>query len=252
MRAAAQEMLLPALILTMLAGIILGMGMPTTPAYIVQVALLVPALVRLDVPVPAAHMFVFYFAILSAITPPVAIAVYAACGISRSAVWATSWAAVKLGMTGYIIPFMFVFGPSLLMIGTWDRIALTVVTAATGVTLLSGGLAGYLLRPAGALTRLVLIAAAFTLIKPGLVTDLAGLALGAAGVAMNLRFPAPGRAPADDAEGVGHVEGAFERAHRARGSERGARGPHARADAVTARPAAAQGMGMSDTNFGTW
>jgi hypothetical protein len=77
-------MLLLALILTMVAGIILGMGLPTTPAYIVQVALLVPALVRLGVQVEAAHMFVLYFAVLSAITPPVAMAVYAACGISRS------------------------------------------------------------------------------------------------------------------------------------------------------------------------
>ena len=205
-RAAAQEMLLPALVLTMLAGIVLGMGMPTTPAYIVQVALLVPALVRLDVPVAAAHMFVFYFAILSAITPPVAIAVYAACGISRSAVWATSYAAVKLGLTGYIIPFMFVFGPSLLMIGPWERIALTVVTASSGVTLLAGGLAGYLLKPANAPTRLLFIAAAFTLIKPGLATDVAGLALGAVAIALNLRWPAPGRAPQEDARDMGHVE----------------------------------------------
>ena len=205
-RAAAQEMLLPALILTMIAGIILGMGMPTTPAYIVQVALLVPALVRLDVPVEAAHMFVFYFAILSAITPPVAIAVYAACGISRSAVWATSYAAVKLGLTGYIIPFMFVFGPSLLLIGTWDRIAMTVITATAGVTLLSGGLAGYLLKPAGPATRLLLIAAAFTLIKPGLVTDFAGAALGAAAVLLNLRFPAAARTPLPEAVDPGPVE----------------------------------------------
>ena len=205
-RAAAQEMLLPALILTMLAGIVLGMGMPTTPAYIVQVALLVPALVRLDVPVAAAHMFVFYFAILSAITPPVAIAVYAACGISRSSVWATSYAAVKLGLTGYVIPFMFVFGPSLLMIGPWERIVTTAITAATGVTLLSGGLAGYFLRPAGPMTRLMLIAAAFTLIKPGLLTDAAGLALGAAAILLNLRFPAPGRSHAARAEGAGPVE----------------------------------------------
>ena len=189
-RAAAQDMLLPALVLTMIAGIVLGMGMPTTPAYIVQVALLVPALVRLEVPVAAAHMFVFYFAILSAITPPVAIAVYAACGISRSAVWATSVAAVKLGLTGYVIPFMFVFGPSLLMIGTWERIALTAVTAAAGVTLLAGGLSGYLLRPASMPARLLFVAAAFTLIKPGLWTDLAGLTLAAAGIALNLRGPA--------------------------------------------------------------
>ena len=205
-RAAAQEMLLPALILTMLAGIVLGMGMPTTPAYIVQVALLVPALVRLDVPVAAAHMFVFYFAILSAITPPVAIAVYAACGISRSPVWATSYAAVKLGLTGYVIPFMFVFGPSLLMIGPWERIVTTAITASIGVTLLAGGLAGYLLRPAGASARLLMIAAAFTLIKPGLATDVAGLALGAAGILLNLRFPAPGRAATGEAIDPGPVE----------------------------------------------
>ncbi|MCT7377209.1 TRAP transporter permease [Chelativorans salis] len=189
-RAAAQDLLLPALILTMVAGIILGMGMPTTPAYIVQVALLVPALVRLGIPVEAAHMFVFYFAILSAITPPVAIAVYAACGISRSAVWATSWAAVKLGLTGYIIPFMFVFGPSLLLIGEWHVIALTAVTATAGVALLAGGLSGFFVKPANVLTRILFIAAAFTLIKPGVWTDLSGLALGMAALLINLRWPA--------------------------------------------------------------
>ena len=110
-KAAAGQQLIFALILTMIAGIVLGMGMPTTPAYIVQVALLVPALVNMGVSIPAAHMFVFYYAILSAITPPVAIAVYAACGIAQSPVMATSWMAVRLGLTGYIIPFMFVFGP---------------------------------------------------------------------------------------------------------------------------------------------
>ena len=205
-RAAAQDMLLPALILTMIAGIILGMGMPTTPAYIVQVALLVPALVRLGITVEAAHMFVFYFAILSAITPPVAIAVYAACGISRSEVWATSYSAVKLGLTGYIIPFMFVFGPSLLMIGTWERIATTVVTSTAGVALLAGGLSGFFLKPATPLTRVLFIAAAFTLIKPGLVTDAIGLLLGAAALFLNHRFPAGETPEAGDAPGLGHLE----------------------------------------------
>ncbi|HYZ27135.1 MAG TPA: TRAP transporter fused permease subunit, partial [Geminicoccaceae bacterium] len=92
--AAAQNTLLLALVLTMAAGIVLGMGMPTTPAYIVQVALLVPALVRLEVPVEAAHMFAFYFAILSAITPPVALAVYAANSISRGGLWETGVSAL--------------------------------------------------------------------------------------------------------------------------------------------------------------
>src|SRR5688500_3960691 len=145
--AAAQNTLILALLLTMAAGIILGMGMPTTPAYIVQVALLVPAIVKLGIPVEAAHMFAFYFAILSAITPPVALAVYAANGLSGGGLWETGLASVKLGATGYIIPFMFVFGPALLMIGSWDRILLATVTAVIGVIALAASLHGYFLRP---------------------------------------------------------------------------------------------------------
>jgi TRAP transporter 4TM/12TM fusion protein len=175
--AAAQNMLILALLLTMVAGIILGMGIPTTPAYIVMVALLVPALVELGIVVEAAHMFAFYFAILSAITPPVALAVYAANSLSRGTLWETGIAAVKLGATGYIIPFMFVYGPSLLMIGAWYQILLAVITASIGVTALAAALHGYLLRPARLWERLALLAGAIALIKPGLVTDLLGLGL---------------------------------------------------------------------------
>lgn len=168
--------LLLALILTMVAGILLGMGLPTTPAYIVQVALLVPALVKLGIQVEAAHLFVLYFAVLSAITPPVAMAVYAATGISRSNLVDTSWAAVKLGLTGYIIPFMFVFGPSLLLMGDWDTVVLSVITASIGVTCLAGSLHGYFFfGPTNLLERGLLTVGAFTLIKPGLFTDLVGL-----------------------------------------------------------------------------
>src|SRR3546814_16639985 len=112
------------------------MGMPTTPAYIVQVALLVPALVKLGIVLEAAHMFTFYFAILSAITPPVALAVYAANGLSNAGLWDTGLAAVKLGATGYIVPFMFVFGPALLMIGEPFSIVLAASTAGIGVVCL--------------------------------------------------------------------------------------------------------------------
>jgi TRAP transporter 4TM/12TM fusion protein len=174
--AAAQNTLILALLLTMVAGIVLGMGMPTTPAYIVQVALLVPAIVRLGIPVEAAHMFAFYFAILSAITPPVALAVYAANSISGGGLWQTGLASVKLGATGYIIPFMFVFGPSLLMIGSWDRILLTTVTAVVGVVALAASLHGYFLRPTRLFERVLLFGGAIVLIKPGLVTDLIGFA----------------------------------------------------------------------------
>jgi TRAP transporter 4TM/12TM fusion protein len=196
--AAAQNTLLLALVLTMAAGIILGMGMPTTPAYIVQVALLVPALVRLEVPVEAAHMFAFYFAILSAITPPVALAVYAANSISQGGLWETGVSALKLGATGYIIPFMFVFGPSLLMIGSWDRIVLTTITAIIGVTALAASLNGYLLRPTRLWERLFLFGAALVLIKPGLATDLIGLGALAAVVIAQQAFKAtPEPLPAD-------------------------------------------------------
>ena len=103
----------------MIAGIVLGMGMPTTPAYIIMTALLVPAIIKLGVIPPAAHMFAFYFAVLSAITPPVALAVYAAAGIAKSELWASGWAAVKIGAAGFIVPFMFIYEPALLMIGDW-------------------------------------------------------------------------------------------------------------------------------------
>jgi TRAP transporter 4TM/12TM fusion protein len=176
--ALSQNSLLLALFLTMLAGILLGMGLPTTPAYIVQVALLVPALVKLGVMVEAAHLFVLYFAVLSAITPPVAMAVYAANGLSGASLMDTSWAAVKLGLTGYIIPFMFVFAPSLLLIGDWQVVAMSVVTALIGVTCLAAGLHEYFFfGPARRWERLMLVVAALVLIKPGLWTDLVGLVL---------------------------------------------------------------------------
>ncbi len=173
----AQDTLIYALILTAIAGIVLGMGLPTTPAYIVQVALLVPALVKLGVEVEAAHMFVLYFACLSAITPPVAISLYAANSLSGASLWNGGIAAMKLAATGYIIPFMFVYGPSLLMLGSWDSVLMATLSAVIGVTILAAGLHGYLLRAAAWWERLVMVGAAFVLIKPGLATDAIGIGL---------------------------------------------------------------------------
>jgi len=173
----SREFLFLALILTMLAGIVLGMGMPTTPAYIVMVSLLVPAIIKLGAIPPAAHMFAFYFAILSAITPPVALAVYAAAGLAKANLWESGWAAVRVGAAGYIVPFMFIFEPSLLMIGEWPGILLSTITAIIGVICLAGGLFGYFWRDVRAWERVFLIAAAVMLIKPGLITDAIGLGL---------------------------------------------------------------------------
>jgi TRAP transporter 4TM/12TM fusion protein len=172
-----QESLVIALLLMMFAGIVLGMGMPTTPAYIVMVALLVPAIHKLGVVLPAAHMFAFYFAILSAITPPVALAVYAAAGLAKANMWASGWAAMRAAAPAYIVPFMFVYEPALLMIGDWQTTVHATITAAMGTIILSAGFFGYLLRPCVMWERVVLVAAALMLIKPGWITDLIGLGL---------------------------------------------------------------------------
>ena len=173
----AKDMLLVALMLTMVAGMILGMGIPTTPAYIIMTALLVPAIVKLGVVVPAAHMFAFYFAILSAITPPVALAVFAASGIAKSNLWATGWAAVKIGAPGFIVPYMFVYSPSLLMIGDWQTIVSSCTTAIIGVVLFAGGLHSYLITVTNYWQRPMLIIAGLLLIKPGLESDIIGAVL---------------------------------------------------------------------------
>jgi TRAP-type uncharacterized transport system fused permease subunit len=173
----AQNALLLALILTMIAGIVLGMGMPTTPAYIIMTALLVPAIIKFGVPAPAAHMFAFYFAILSAITPPVALAVYAAAGLAKSDLWMSGWAAVRIGAAGFIVPFMFVYEPALLMIGDWPNIIWASLTAGVGVMIFAAGLHGYLLTKSPLWQSLLLTCAGLLLIHPGFLTSAIGAAI---------------------------------------------------------------------------
>ena len=175
--ALAQNSLLLALILTAMAGIVLGMGMPTTPAYIVMVSLLVPAIIKLGAIPPAAHMFAFYFAILSAITPPVALAVFAAAALAKADLWETGWQAVRMAAPAFIVPFMFVYEPSLLTIGEWQTVAASFVSACVGVICLAASMQGSLLREARLWERVLLFVAALCLIKPGLLTDAIGLAL---------------------------------------------------------------------------
>lgn len=163
---ASQDILVLALLLSMVAGIILGMGMPTTPAYIVQVALLVPALTKLGVQSEAAHLFVFYFAILSAITPPVAMAVYAANTLSQAKIWESSVEAIKLGLAGFIVPFMFVYEPSILLQGEPLRIVFVLAQATLGVIVLAAALQRYLFAPVARWQQLALFAAAISFIYP--------------------------------------------------------------------------------------
>ena len=174
---AANDTLIVALLLSMVAGIILGMGMPTTPAYIVQVALMVPALVTLGVQVEAAHLFVFYFAILSAITPPVAMAVYAANALAGASIWEASIKAVKLGATGFIIPFLFVYEPAILLQGDPVYAAFVIAQAVLGVIVLASALHGYLLTELTRWQKAVLLLATFGLIYPDWRASLPALAL---------------------------------------------------------------------------
>jgi TRAP-type uncharacterized transport system fused permease subunit len=180
--ALAQNWLVLALMLTAVAGIILGMGMPTTPAYIVMVALLVPAVIKMGVIAPAAHLFALYFAILSAITPPVALAIFAAAGLAKANMWESGWAAMRAAAPAYIVPFMFVYEPRLMLIVTdwsadWAFVAWAVTSATIGVICLAAGMFGWLVTLASMWQRVLLVGGALCLIKPGLITDSIGLGL---------------------------------------------------------------------------
>ncbi|WP_425090518.1 TRAP transporter permease [Tropicimonas sp. S265A] len=167
-----------ALFFAMCIAILLGMGMPTTAAYAVAASVVAPGLVQLGIPLLTAHFFVFYFAVLSAITPPVALASYAAAGISGANPMETSVASFKIGIAAFVVPFMFFYNSALLMDGTWPEVLRAGGTAVVGVFLLSSGVQGWFMGgPAAWFLRLGLVLAALLLIEGGLITDLAGVGL---------------------------------------------------------------------------
>ncbi len=179
--------LLPALVLTMFLAIILGMGMPTTAAYIIQAATVIPALIFMGLQPFVAHMFAFYFACLSLITPPVAITAYAAAAIAQANMWTTGWAAFRLGIAGYIVPFMFAFGPSMLLVGRLDEIILTVTTALIGVAALAVAISGHLFVRLKMWERVLAGVGAILLIAPSVTLILPGLALMAVLIAVQVK-----------------------------------------------------------------
>ncbi len=176
----AEASQLLALFFAMCISILLGMGMPTTAAYAVAASVVAPGLVQLGIPQLTAHFFVFYFAVVSAITPPVALASYAAAGISGANPMATSVASFKIGMSAFIVPFMFFYNGALLMEGAWVEIIRAGITAVVGVYLLSAGIQGWFIGGRIAwFVRAGLIAAALLMIEGGLVTDLLGIVIAA-------------------------------------------------------------------------
>ena len=167
--------------LTMVVCIILGMGLPTTACYIVAATIAAPALVKLGVPQLSAHMFVFYFACLSAVTPPVALAAYAGAGISGSSPSKVGWTAFRLALAGFIIPYIFVYNPILLLIGGGIfETALAIVTSIIGVCALAMAVQGYMIANLNIIQRVILFGGAMGLIIPGVATDLIGFAVMAA------------------------------------------------------------------------
>jgi TRAP transporter 4TM/12TM fusion protein len=165
-----------ALVLTMGASLILGMGLPTTAAYLICAAVIAPALVKMGVAPLTAHMFVFYFACVSAITPPVALAAFAGAGIARAQPIPVALMAMKLGIIAFIVPYFFVYGPSLLWEGAFLRILITLTTSLIGIYALGAGLQGYFNNSRiFTIERIILISCSFMLIKPGIKTDSIGL-----------------------------------------------------------------------------
>lgn len=170
--------LLLSLILTMIACIILGMGLPSIPTYIITATMAAPALGQLGVEPLVAHLFVFYFGLFANITPPVALASFAAAGLSGGDPVKTGFQSMRLALAGYIIPFIFVFNPAMLMQDVSFIEALQVtVTGVVGVLLLSVAVEGHLMVRVNPILRIVFAAAALTMMAPDLVTDLIGVAV---------------------------------------------------------------------------
>jgi TRAP transporter 4TM/12TM fusion protein len=166
-----------ALPFTMLACLALGMGVPTTAQYIIISALVSPALIKLGVVAIAAHLFIFYFGTRADITPPVALAAYAGAGIAGSNPMKTGVTAFQLGIAGYIVPFMFVYCPELLISGPFHKVIFATLTATVGVYCLAAGVQNCLFIKTTSYERILLLVTSFLLIKPGLITDLVGAAL---------------------------------------------------------------------------
>ncbi len=172
------------LVFTAVVCVILGMGMPTAVVYIMLAVLVGPTLVQLGVDPLGAHLFLFYFGMLSMITPPVCLATFAAASLARSDFWQTGWAGMRLGIVAYVVPFIFAFHPALLLKGSAIDIVAALASAIMGVLLMSFGLAGFLFRPLGWYTRALATLAGLLLIPPPsgfywLMTNAMGFVIGA-------------------------------------------------------------------------
>jgi TRAP transporter 4TM/12TM fusion protein len=162
---------------TAIVCLIMGMGVPVTASYIIVATMAAPALTKLGVMPLAAHLFVFYFAVLADITPPVCIAAYAAAGLAGADPMKTGFTATKLGLAAFIVPFFFCYDTALMGLGSISHVSLSMVTASLGVIALAGAAEWYFLRANKFYESILLLIAAACLIKPGWITDIIGLIL---------------------------------------------------------------------------
>jgi TRAP transporter 4TM/12TM fusion protein len=184
---------LVALTLGAMAALILGCGMPPTAVYIILASLTIPAMEAALAPINsanpqlAAHMFAFHFSTIAAITPPVALAAYAAASISGGDPFRTGWTACRIGLVGFVVPYMFAYSPELLVEGPWPSVVWATITAVIGVVCISAATQGFLLRPLRRWAQAAFMVAGLLLVKPGLWTDGIGFGLGALALAFGAR-----------------------------------------------------------------
>lgn len=200
----SQGMFFPTLFLVMLACLILGMGMPTAPAYIIAAIIGAPVLIELGVPPLAAHFFVLGSALLSSITPPVALAAYAGAAIAGASPLRTGVIAFRVGFVKALVPYMYALNPALLLVGAPMTVVLAVATATAGTLALVAAIEGWLREPLTRPLRLVLGAAGFAMVIPEHYTDIAGLLLGAGVVLIQWRRVTAGRVAPSRAAGAGN------------------------------------------------
>jgi TRAP transporter 4TM/12TM fusion protein len=176
------------LFFTMIASLILGMGAPTTANYVITSTMAAPALVQLGIPMLAAHMFVFYFGIIADITPPVALAAYAGAGIAKSDPFKTGVIASKLAIGAFIVPYIFVYSPAMLLIGTTPLGLLqNLITACGGMLGVGAAMIGFCLAPMNWAERVLFAAAGLMLIDPGTLTDIIGILMLGTGLIIQWR-----------------------------------------------------------------
>ncbi len=165
------------LFFTMIMCLILGMGVPTTAVYVVVSAVIAPVLVQMGIKEMGAHLFAFYFGVISAITPPVCLAAFAAAGIAKSKPMSTGYMAARIGIAAYIVPFIFVFNPALLLIGSFAQIMYTILISGFVIFCLASGAEGWHIRKASLLERIVLVSTAIIFLKSSYFTHFVGLSL---------------------------------------------------------------------------